>query len=304
METERQSVDKRFVLVAAWVVVLLISDLPNVLWVNLSGDAPDWLWWGKTGVLGVALVICLLWKAIRPLWQFTLVFLIFYLAIAARDAVWGSDFWQGLFGGEGASFTASFTRSYLGFHTLDVAVALVVIAVLWLIKRRRSEFFLVKGDTSAPIEPVRWLGIGKGESWRVFGWIFTVCAGIGVSIPILLGVKITSEGLQRLLPLIPVVLLLAAVNAFAEEIYYRASMLSTLKDLLGNNQTLLLSVVFFGMAHYLYGSPAGIPGFLLTGFLAFLLGKSMLETKGLLWPWFMHLVPDVVVFASYVLASG
>lgn len=65
---------------------------------------------------------------------------------------------------------------------------------------------------------------------------------------------------------------------------------------------MLLNVVFFGMAHYLYGSPAGIPGFLLTGFLAFLVGKSMLETRGLLWPWFIHFVPDVVVFASYVLS--
>ena len=279
-------------------MVLLISDLPNVLLEKLGGGVPDWLWWGKTGVLAVALVVCLLWKALRPLWQFVLVFLVFYLGIAARDAVWGSDFWQARFGGENASFT----RSYFGFHLLDVGAALVVIAALWLIKRHRSEFFLVKGDTSAPIEPVRWLGIGKGESWRTFGWIFTVCAGIGVSIPIFLAVPVTSEGPQRLLPLLPVVLLIAAANAFAEEMYYRASMLSTLKDLLGKNQALLLNVVFFGMAHYLHGSPPGIPGFLLTGFLAFLIGKSMLETKGLLWPWFIHFVPDVVVFASYVLS--
>jgi len=279
-------------------VVLLISDLPNVLLEKLGGGVSDWLWWGKTGVLAVALVVCLLWKALRPLWQFVLVFLVFYLGIAARDAVWGSDFWQARFGGENASFT----RSYFGFHLLDVGAALVVIAALWLIKRHRSEFFLVKGDTSAPIEPVRWLGIGKGESWRTFGWIFTVCAGIGVSIPIFLAVPVTSEGPQRLLPLLPVVLLIAAANAFAEEMYYRASMLSTLKDLLGKNQALLLNVVFFGMAHYLHGSPPGIPGFLLTGFLAFLIGKSMLETKGLLWPWFIHFVPDVVVFASYVLS--
>lgn len=279
-------------------MVLLISDLPNVLLEKLGGGVSDWLWWGKTGVLAVALVVCLLWKALRPLWQFVLVFLVFYLGIAARDAVWGSDFWQARFGGENASFT----RSYFGFHLLDVGAALVVIAALWLIKRHRSEFFLVKGDTSAPIEPVRWLGIGKGESWRTFGWIFTVCAGIGVSIPIFLAVPVTSEGPQRLLPLLPVVLLIAAANAFAEEMYYRASMLSTLKDLLGKNQALLLNVVFFGMAHYLHGSPPGIPGFLLTGFLAFLIGKSMLETKGLLWPWFIHFVPDVVVFASYVLS--
>lgn len=298
MESDQRSVDKRFVLLAAWLVVLLISDLPNVLWEKLGGGAPDWLWWGKTGVLAAALVVCLLWKALRPLRQFAFVFLVFYLAIAARDAAWNSSFIQTRFNGP----EATFVTSYLGVHLLDLAAALVVIGALWLVKRRRSEFFLVKGDTNAPIEPVRWLGIGKGESWRTFGWIFTVCAAIGVSIPIFLAVPVTSEGLQRLLPLIPVVLLLAGVNAFAEEMYYRASMLSTLKDVIGKNQVLMLSVVFFGLAHYLYGSPPGIPGFLLTGFLAFLMGKSMLETKGLLWPWIIHFLPDVVVFASYVLA--
>ncbi len=43
----------------------------------------------------------------------------------------------------------------------------------------------------------------------------------------------------------------------------------------------------------------------MTGFLAWILGKSMLETRGLLWPWFIHFVPDVVIFASYaVLWTG
>jgi len=45
----------------------------------------------------------------------------------------------------------------------------------------------------------------------------------------------------------------------------------------------------------------GVAGVLMTGFLAWLIGKSMLETGGFLWPWFIHFVPDVVVFASYAL---
>ena len=40
----------------------------------------------------------------------------------------------------------------------------------------------------------------------------------------------------------------------------------------------------------------------MTGFLAYLLGKAMLETRGILAPWFLHFVPDVVVFASYAIA--
>lgn len=153
----------------------------------------------------------------------------------------------------------------------------------------------------APIEPVRWLGIKQGESWRVFGWIFTAFAAIGVAIPLALSIPLTGEAFSRALPLLPVAILLAGMNAFAEEISYRSSMLSTLVDVVGKNQALLLACVFFGLAHWLYGSPPGLIGFALTGFLAFLLGKSMLETKGMLWAWIIHFVPDIFIFFSYAM---
>ncbi|MCX6538504.1 MAG: hypothetical protein NT151_06160 [Acidobacteria bacterium] len=37
----------------------------------------------------------------------------------------------------------------------------------------------------------------------------------------------------------------------------------------------------------------------MTGFLAWLLGKSIVETRGFAWAWFIHFVPDVVIFVSY-----
>jgi hypothetical protein len=64
----------------------------------------------------------------------------------------------------------------------------------------------------------------------------------------------------------------------------------------------LINAVFFGLAHYLYGSPPGVIGFLMTGFLAWLLGKSMLETKVLFWAWFIHFFADVIIFASYAIS--
>jgi hypothetical protein len=78
-------------------------------------------------------------------------------------------------------------------------------------------------------------------------------------------------------------------------------LLSTLSQVIGKNNALLINVVFFGMAHYLYGSPPGIIGFMMTGFLVFLLGRSMIETKGFLWPWVIHFMPDLVIFFSYAI---
>jgi membrane protease YdiL (CAAX protease family) len=95
--------------------------------------------------------------------------------------------------------------------------------------------------------------------------------------------------------------LFAAVNAFTEEVYFRSSILSTLHEVIGKTHTLLITLVFFGLAHWLYGSPSGLIDFMMTGFLAWVMGRSMLETKGMLWPWIIHFVPDVVIFMSYAL---
>jgi membrane protease YdiL (CAAX protease family) len=115
----------------------------------------------------------------------------------------------------------------------------------------------------------------------------------------MLGARPTPDLLVRVVPRLPAVLLFAAVNAFNEEIYFRATLLSTLPQIVGKDHALLINAAFFGLAHYLYGSPPGLVGFLMTGFLAWLIGKSMLETKGLFWAWFIHFLPDVVIFISY-----
>ena len=91
------------------------------------------------------------------------------------------------------------------------------------------------------------------------------------------------------------------INAFTEEMYYRAPFLSTLPEVIGKDHALLICTVFFGLEHWLYGSPPGILGAAMTGFLAWLIGKSMLETKGLFWPWLIHVLPYIVIFFSYAL---
>jgi hypothetical protein len=222
---------------------------------------------------------------------------VFDLALGLTGLLKGTAWFQENFNYQGVSFFVG----YLGVYILDAGVTLAVIAALWALKRRRREFFLARGDLSAPIAPVRWLGIGQGGSWKVFGFIFAAVAGLAVLIPTVLSIGPSAEALLRALPLLPAVLLFAAVNAFTEEVYFRASFLATLHETIGRAHTLCITLVFFGLAHYLHGSPPGIVGAAMTGFLAYLLGKAMLETKGLLWPWFIHFVPDVVVFASYAI---
>ena len=108
--------------------------------------------------------------------------------------------------------------------------------------------------------------------------------------------------LGQVLVLMPLVLLFAVMNAFSEELTYKASFLSVLNDPVGKRQALLLMATFFGLGHY-YGVPYGIVGVLMAGLLGWLLGKSMLETRGFFWAWFIHFLQDVLIFSFMALGS-
>jgi len=281
----------------AWGTVLLVSDLTDALFKAFSGRIPGNLPWAKVGLLAAGLVLSSLVKRLRPLRPFYFVTFVFFLALVLTGLARQTSWWSGRFGGGGVSFT----KGYSGIYILDCGVALAVLLAMWLVKRRRSEFYLVKGDLRAPIEPVRWLGIRKGESWRTFGWIFAVVAALAVAIPTVFSAHPAPGAAGRAAVLLPAVLLFAAINAFNEEVYFRASFLSTLVGVVGRGHALLIASAFFGLAHYLYGSPGGIIGFLMTAFLGWILAKSMLETKGFLWPWFIHFLSDAIVFLYYAL---
>jgi membrane protease YdiL (CAAX protease family) len=294
----QSSSERRKLLFFVWLSILIISELPDIICKYVIGEVPAGIFWGKTGFLVLFLAFCFLLKHLYLLRPYAFVMLIFYLALTTSDMVRTSSWWTGLIPDDAhPSFALKYMRPYLR----DIGVTAIVIGALWIVKKKRSEFFLVKGQVDAPVEAVRWLGIKSGESWRKFGWIFAIIAAIIVAVPTILALRPSSEILLKCVPLIPFVLIFAAINAFNEEIYFRASLLSTLPQVIGKNHALMISVAFFGLAHYLNGSPPGVTGLLMTGFLAFLLGKSMLETKGLFWAWVIHFLPDVMIFLSYAI---
>jgi hypothetical protein len=106
----------------------------------------------------------------------------------------------------------------------------------------------------------------------------------------------------RALPFLPAILIAATLNAFNEELTYKASFLSVLEDVVGRNQALYLMAAYFGIGHF-YGIPYGVIGVLMAGFLGWFLGKSMLETRGMGWAWFIHFWQDVLIFAFLAIGS-
>lgn len=282
----------------AWAVMLAVSDLPDILITWMGGTPPSWLFWAKIAFLALFVAMACMGRLLRPLWQYALALLTLFLALGLTGLLRDTSWFQSRFNYRGVPY---FT-GYAAVMILDILVALAVLAVLWLMKRDRRAFFLTKGRLDTPVEPIRWLGIGAGESWKRFTWIFAGVAALAVAVPTFLAAAPPASTLLRALPMLPAAVLLAAVNAFTEEAYFRCSLLSTLHGVIGRGHTLALILVFFGLSHWLYGSPAGVVGFAMTGFLSWIMAKAMLETKGLLSPWLIHFLPDVVIFFSYALA--
>jgi len=278
--------------------MLVVSILPNALLHELAGDAPVWLGWAKIGLLAALAVTTLFWQPLRLLRNFILLLLAIFVSEMVAGWLTGSALWQGWFGGANAPFTLSM----LGIQLGRLIVSLLMIGVLLLMGYRRTDFFLTRGQLDAPIEPVRWLGFSKPEPWTKFGGQFALYISLGTLLFLILGGRPSPAALLGALPMLPAVLLFAVLNAFNEEMTYRASLLAGLEHIIGPRQALWLTAVFFGLGHY-FGVPYGVIGVMMAAFLGWMMGKAMLETRGFFWAWFIHFLQDVLIFSFMAIGS-
>ena len=284
--------DRKLIIPITWAIILLGSSLPDIIYHEWTGSIPGWLVWVKLGILSVFFILCHFQKAIRSLWQLVLVLGVFYMAGILKLAIWDGAWFKN----QMATQLQTFISGQVLWEIFDLAAAALILAVVWAIKLQPGKFYLSKGDLHANVEPVRWLGVKEGTSIRKFGLIFLLVACAALLFILVPGAKLSGDSLNKVLPFIPTVLVIAALNSLGEEISFRVSLLSTSVELVGRNQAVWLAAVFFGLAHFIGGQPGGIPGVLVTTFLGWGFGKCMAESKTMLFPWFIHFVMNSIIF--------
>lgn len=282
-----------YIITAAWVVTLAVSALPTILW-NQFGGAPDWFLPAKFAFLLIALAVTFA-GALVSLRPYLLILLVLFAADAVFAWIGATAFWQTLF-----PHSAGFVTDMLGVQLLRFAVALVMIGALFVLERHRQNFFMTRGEWNASAAPIPVL-MSSPTTWQKLGPVLALCISGGTLVFLLLAAQGPGAWLG-VLPILPAVLLFAAMNAFSEEISYRASFLATVTNAVGKRHALLLTSAFFGLGHY-YGVPYGVIGVAMAGVLGWLLGKSMLETKGMGWAWLIHFLQDVLIFSFMAFGS-
>ena len=294
---------RRGVVIVAWIATLLASSLGIILWRELGGREPYWWPWIHAIGLIVVFSLTLIRANLKPLRSFVLILLIMFFfgfgggwQFGAIPFVRSSSLWINW------ESQLPWSLSAIATHLLRLSPALVILSFLLLKGRKRQDFFLTKGKIDAPVEPSKLLGMKKPESWTRIGTIFAITFATVTFIYLMLSSTPSLDATIKALPLIPAALLIAVIIAFNEEFTLRAAPISELLSAVGKKQALVITTVLFGLGHF-YGIPSGLLGVLLASFLGWFLGKSLLETKGFIWAWLIHFLPDAFIFTFFAISA-
>ena len=282
------------------VLVLIASIAIDIILQQTIGYVPAELARIKILVLACIYFISFFSQKLRPLSGFLLILLAVLTINMLTGFIQTTSFWKSTF--NTASFAGNFGSSIL----LKIIGILPILAVLFLIFRSRSEFYLCIGDLKQKASRINWLGIKENQiTWGKLAIISGLLISLGTILLTIITVTNVSEikGLGNWLSYLPLILVLALANSFCEGLIFRSAIMATLKDELPKNQLILIAALFFGISHF-YGAPGGPLGVIMSGLLGWYMCRSMYETKGFVSSWMIHAMQDVVIFSTIFLLGN
>lgn len=279
-----------------WLIMIFSSILPIILFRELFNLKTDWIEPTQLIILIILLLVSFFADSLKEIRLF--LFLIFILKLTQELTFYikNSELWSLWFELE----SPNFIMWLLSGQLLRLTAAVIIFLILLYFKKKPGNFFIKKGDIDAEVKPIKWI-LKKPTTWKKFGTVFMFYISLGTVIFLLIAGGIPSFiQLTGLLKLLPFIVFFAVINAFYEELAYRASFLSVLEEQIGGPQSVYMTSVLFGIGHF-YGVPYGMIGVLMATFLGYLLGKSMLETRGFFWAFLIHMVQDIIIFSFLAL---
>jgi membrane protease YdiL (CAAX protease family) len=282
----------KIIIVMAWCVLLFASPLPELLsGLRYPLEYQHWFSITKVIVLSVLLAATVLIRVMTPLRALVAVLLALQIAPGIFAAITMSSYWRQL----GDGLHNPFLHLMLDVQFIRVAVMLTVLLTLFILFRTSTRFLLGAGDMGATTTRIIWLGITGKRSWNRVGAILAVVMSAGTLTFLSIGMHPALVALPQALSMLPFILLFSITNALGEEITFRLGLLVPAMNVVSSGQAMLMSAVYFGLAHY-YGIPSGAIGVMMAGFLGWIACRCVLDTKGIAWAFIIHVVQDIWIF--------
>jgi membrane protease YdiL (CAAX protease family) len=281
--------------VVALGITLLISRLPEIVAREALGLDVPWMPWAIV-VLTIALWLASRFVgALEPFERFLAVMIGVTLALALLPLITESALWSSLQPAETQPIVTLLTT-----RILFAIVAVVLLGWAMLLGASRDEVYARAGDLNARRRPGK--NGGEAMRWRRFGpiaFVGLLLLMVWFGVPLLPG----RIDLAAAAPYIGLGAIAALLNAFWEEVAFRAAPLSMLQRAIGPGSGVLLLALWFGLGHFYGGVPSGPIGLIATAAVGLLFGRAMIETRGLVWPVALHFAIDIVIFTFLAIAS-
>ena len=191
----------------------------------------------------------------------------------------------------------------INYQLMLLGVALTSMAFSYYLNPESFTNLFSLGNISAVGEELKVFGIAKGDSWLKTGVSLSIFISIVTAIFLYFQLKEKTIDYSLLKTSILWILLFSLSNSFSEEMIYRLGINGPLTGLLKPNTIFFISAIIFGVAH-IQGMPSGIVGILLAGILGYVLSKSVHETSGIFWAWFIHFIQDILIISTLYLLNS
>lgn len=199
--------------------------------------------------------------------------------------------------------TNTFINFQANYQLLLLLVALVSVASTYFLNPANFANYFAWGNIGAPTQAVKYFGIKANDGWLKTGIWLSIFISLATAFFMYGALKQQNVAYTQLYSVILWILLFSITNSFAEEMIFRLGIISPLKNLISPFTIFAISAILFGLPH-LAGMPSGIIGAIMAGILGFILAKSMYETNGFFWAWFIHFLQDIIIFCAMYLMAG
>ncbi len=230
------------------------------------------------------------------------IILILLIIVLTMSLVFVSGWTNGIIIFEGLS--EAINKQIL-YQSITLLGAIILVTVLRVTKKQTFQRYFSKGDISAEILPEPLIGLKPkpNENWLHIGRNFAIIiSGVTAIVIYFQFIENSVVTAERILSTLPFIIVFALTNSFVEESITRLGVVVVLKDILNDKSICLMSALIFGTVHF-WGIPGGFVGLLFAGFLGWFLAKSIVETQGIFWAWFIHFLQDMIIFSALLILA-